>query len=165
MGDGHSNATVLRSASNLPGITEVITSRVHRGTDEQTFDTNLQQLSQHETIERIALRHCGLEVIPASLAGMPRLRSLNMEISELADVSGLAALQALESINLSARENSQRHTFTLLPDEIVNFPALRSLMLRYCKLTRLPVDFERLGPQLQVLDLSGKTMRSGEARL
>lgn len=85
------------------------------------------------TVERVILDREGVSDIPADLASMPNLRILFLRGSSVTNLDGLAALKAVETLDLAGLKLRGE-----APAVLAEMPALRDLYLSDCGLTAFP---------------------------
>ena len=90
--------------------------------------------AQRENVQRLILNGSTLQAIPAELASMPRLETLYLRDSSIADFSGLASLSGLVELDLSGIK------LTKIPEELEALPHLAKLYLTGCGLTEFPAS-------------------------
>ncbi len=90
--------------------------------------------AQRENVQRLILNGSALQAIPAELASMPRLETLYLRDSSIADFSGLASLSGLVELDLSGIKLDK------IPEELEALPHLAKLYLTGCGLTEFPAS-------------------------
>ena len=90
--------------------------------------------AQRENVQRLILNGSALQAIPAELASMPRLETLYLRDSSIADFSGLASLSGLVELDLSGIKLAK------IPEELEALPHLAKLYLSGCGLTEFPAS-------------------------
>ena len=93
-----------------------------------------EAVAQREAVQRLVLNGSGLTSVPSDLASMPRLATLHMRDTGLADFANLASLPNLRELDLSGVRMEKA------PAELEALPHLARLYLSGCGLKEFPAS-------------------------